>query len=298
MFQPSPVEAVVYRPPSGEATRLVRRAGWLTSPERGRPGPLGRLGLHFFIAPMTQLTFFSFELQAFLFVVFHRTRTAVLGHALFMTTENLFLLAALRGLTVAELPGVTLDGGLVYALLLLLWYGGVAFRAGLRAWFAVSAPLVVALYGVAGPLGALCRDELHLSPWWGVFVSALLVALSHATEPLLPPRTVDPFRWVPLRPYVVAAGIPLGRRLLRYAHIVIIFLLGIVAECWASLRLMHYNWLLVMMRLGYAPSRYAELRGWGERAWATGNPALDFVGSGGGTFLAPGETRAADLRGD
>jgi hypothetical protein len=76
---------------------------------------------------------------------------------------------------------------------------------------------------------------------------------------------------------------------------VVIPLIGIVAESWASLRVMHYNWLLVMMRLGYAPARYAELRGWAERAWATGHPALDFVGSGGGTFLAPDETRAREL---
>lgn len=289
MFRPSPLEAVVFQPPSGEATRLVRRLGWLTSPERGSSGPLARLALRFLIAPMTQLTFFSFDIQAFLFVIFHSTRTAVLGHALFMTTENLFLLAALRGLPLVELGGVTIDAGLLYVLFLLLWYGKVAFGARLRGWFALSVPLVAALYALAGPLGALCREQLHLSPLWGVLASAMLVAFSHAAEPLLPPRTVDPFRWVPLREYLLAEELTLGRRVVRLGHVLAISLIGILAESWASLRLMHYNWLLVMMRLGYAPARYAELRGWAERAWATGHPALDFVGSGGGTFLAPDE---------
>jgi hypothetical protein len=51
---------------------------------------------------------------------------------------------------------------------------------------------------------------------------------------------------------------------------------------------MPYNWLMLMMRLGYAPQRRAQLQDWAERAWATGQPALDFVGSGGGAFLQPG----------
>ena len=113
------------------------------------------------------------------------------------------------------------------------------------------------------------------------------MAFSHAAEPLLPPRTVDPFRWVPLRDYLLAEGVSVGRRFGRLARVASLSVIGIVAEPWASLRLMHYNWPLLMMRLGYAPRRYAELKGWAERAWATGHPALDFVGSGGGTFLAP-----------
>jgi hypothetical protein len=121
MFQPSPLAAEVYRPPSDEALCLVRHAPWLTSPEQGQAAPAARLWLQLLIAPMTQLTLVSFDLQAFLFLVFHRSRVAV----------------------------------------------------------------------------------------------------------------------------------------------------------------------MFMLRLGYAPERYAELQGWAERAWATGQPALDFVGTGGGTFLAP-----------
>jgi hypothetical protein len=100
-----------------------------------------------------------------------------------------------------------------------------------------------------------------------------------------------------VRDYVLAPGLRSSTRALRAGHLVIVAVLGIAAEAWASLRLMPYNWLLLMMRLGYAPERHAELRGWSERAWATGNPALDFVGTGGGTFLTadlePARARAS-----
>jgi hypothetical protein len=265
--------------------RLLRLLGWLTSPAPGRSSLAARLGLQAIISPMTQLTFFSFELQAFLFLVFHRSRVAVIGHGVFMTTENLILLALLRQITVAHTPLGAVDGGLVHVLVLLIWYGRVAWRARLRGWFALTAPLVVILYLASGPVGAACRETLQVSPAWGIVASAALVALSHLGEPLLPPRTADRWRWISVRDYLLAPELRSGTRALRVGHLLVITVIGIVAESWASLRLMHYNWLLLMMRLGYARERYAELQGWTERAWASGNPALDFVGTGGGTFL-------------
>lgn len=286
MFQPGPVVAQAYKPPSPEVRRLLRRVGWLTSPAPGLPSLAARIGLQAVISPMTQLTFFSFDLQAFLFVVFHRSRVAVIGHGVFMTTENLFLMALLRQITVAHTPLGTVDGGLLFALVLLGWYGRIAWQARLRAWFALTAPFVVILYLASGPVGAACRETLHVSPAWGVLASALLVAFSHLGEPLLPPRTADRWRWVPLRDYLLAPDLRFRTRALRLGHLTVVTVIGIVGEAWASPRLMPYNWLLLMMRLGYAGERYAEISGWAERAWATGNPALDFVGTGGGTFLA------------
>lgn len=286
MFQPSPVAAQAYKPPSREVRRLLRRLGWLTSPATGRPTLAARLGLQALISPMTQLTFFSFDLQAFLLLVFHRSRVAMIGHGVFMTTENLFLMALLRQITVARTPVATIDGGLVYLLVLLVWYGRVAWRARLRGWFALTAPLLVILYLASGVVSAVCRETLQISPAWGIIASAVLVAFSHLAEPLMPPRTAHRWRWMSVREYVLLPELRPATRALRVGHLLVIALLGVIAESWASLRLMHYNWLLVMMRLGYARERYAELQGWSERAWASGNPALDFVGTGGGTFLA------------
>jgi hypothetical protein len=180
-----------------------------------------------------------------------------------------------------------MNSGLPYAVLLLVWYGGVAYAARLRAWFAVTVPVVALLYLASGPLAAFCQRTMHVSPAWGVALSALLLALSHGAEAFMPPRTVHPWRWTSVRDYVHAPGLNLGHRVLRALHLVVITVLGAGAEAWASLRLMPYNWLMLMMRLGYAPQRRAELQDWAERAWATGQPALDFIGTGGGTFLQP-----------
>lgn len=286
--------AEVYQPPSTEARRLLRVARWLTSPNGGQSGLPARLALQVLIAPMTQLTFVSFDMQAFLFLVFHRRKLAVIGHAAFMTTENLFLMAWLRETTVASTGIGAIDAGLLYAAVLLIWYGSVAFAARLRAWFALTVPIVGLLYAASGPLDALFRERLQMSPLWGVAISALLVALSHGAEHFLPPRTLDPFRWTTLHDYFHAPGLSLWDRTLRALHVAFITLNGAGAEAWASLRLMHYNWLLLMMRMGYAPERYRELQDWTERAWATGQPALDFVGTGGGTFLESPDERARD----
>ena len=242
---------------------------------------------------MTQLTFFSFDLQAFLFLIFHRSPVALIGHAIFMTSENVFILAALRPIVIASTPLGHVNGAVIYALVLLAWYGGVAFRARLRAWFALTVPIVVLLYVASGPVEALARGSLDRSPAWGALVSALLVALSHSAEPLLPPRTVDPWRWTSLRGYILGPDVSLARRAARLGHLAGIVVLGTVAESWASIRLMPYNWLMAMMRLGYARDRSVEIRTWAARAWASGNPALDFVGTGGGTFLALGDERIA-----
>lgn len=234
---------------------------------------------------MTQLTFFSFDLQAFLFLVFHRRKLAVFGHAIFMTTGNLFLMAWLRQFTIATTIAGPLDAALLYVLVLLTWYGIVAFGARLRAWFAVTLPVVWMLYAASLPLATIFRETLHISAAWGVVVSALLVALSHGAEHFLPPRTVHPWRWTRVRDYWDAPELSVGARVMRLLHLTLILVIGTGAEAWASLRLMHYNWLMLMMRLGYAPERYAQLQHWTEQAWATGQPALDFVGTGGGTFL-------------
>jgi len=283
VFQPSPVVAEIYQSPSSEAVRLTRRAAWLASPEGGHSRIWGRLSLSVIIAPMTQLTFFNFDLQAFLFLVFHTSTFAIVGHALFMTSEHLFIMATLRRIPIGGTP---LDAALLYTMVILAWYGIVAFRARLRGWFALTIPLVAVLYFASAPIALLSRMRLHVDPAWGILASAFLIAMSHASEPLLPPRTVDPWRWSPLRDYVSAPGVGRGTRLARLLNLAGILVIGTAAEAWAALRLMPYNWLMLMMHLGYASRRRAELRGWADRAWATGQPALDFVGTGGGTFLA------------
>lgn len=266
------VPAEIFVPPSSEAMRLLRVAPWLVSPPDGRGGPVSRLLRMILVAPFTQLTLVSFDLQMFLFQVFHRTLVARVGHAVFMASTTFFALAALASFPL---------GAAIGALVLLVWYAVVAFTARLRAWFLVMIPIVLALHR-----GAIAWQQAGLRHAWAcMFVSAFLIALSHAPEPKLPPRSVPGPHWLSIREYVFAEGLPFHIVLGRAARVGLFVVWGTFDEWIASPRLLPYNVLALMFRAGYAADRYRELADRAERAMASGNPALDYVGIGGATFL-------------
>lgn len=279
-FQPSPLQPQLYYPPSSEARRLVRLGPWLVSPTDGKPGVVARLVLMAMIAPMTQLTFVSFHLQSFLFLVFHRKWPSLIGHGVFMTAENLFILAALRPFALGRV-----NAAVAYALLLLVWYGVVAWQERLLLWFGVCVVLVGGLYALSAPVAELLL-QLHVPVWSAILVSAFLIAASHTPEKALPPRAAGRFRWIPLFEFTAAPGISVVERLGRILRVAMFTVWGTLDECWAAPRLMPYNYLMVMMRFGYAPQLAGQLNGWCEDAWQNGEPAIDYVGTGGGTFLA------------
>ena len=282
--------ADIFVPPSGEARALVRRLGWLVAPGDGRGNLLSRMVGVVVVAPFTQFTFFSFDLQAFLYEIFHTRAVTRAGHFVFMLGVNLFLMAGLARVSVGAAHG--LDLGTAYAALLLAWYGLLARQTGLWGLGLVMVPVVAALRlgatlfdaatGAGGPLA---------SPWLWMVVSALCVALSHCAEPLLPPRVNETRGWMPVAHYLFGAP---GRRLPRRTVAVRLLrasaqvLWGTIDEWWASPRLLPYNFLMLMFRAGYRPDVSRILRGHVERAEASGNPALDYVGVGGGTFLGHG----------
>ena len=132
------LETEVFVEPSSEARRLTRRLGWLVAPEDGHGSRLSRVFGRLIVAPFTQLTFFSFELQAFLFIVFHRTLISRIGHFAFMIAVNFFVMAGLAQVRLGGLPHdyaaalVTPSLATAYATLLLLWYLLIAREA--RLW--------------------------------------------------------------------------------------------------------------------------------------------------------------------
>jgi hypothetical protein len=273
-------DAELFCEPSGEALRLLRWLPSLTSPHDGR----GALPWHalrvFLVAPFTQLTFVSFDLQMFLFDVFHTTRVARVGHFAGMVGVNLFALA----LAVRE-SGSPL-GGAVVAALLLAWYAVVARAVRLALWWWVMVMVVAALLVAACALGAVVTPRALAV---GVAISGAVVSLSHAFEPLFPPRAGDPLRWLSVAEYVwgpTAMRNTAGVVALRALRVASFTLIGWFDEMWAAPRLLPYNVLRLMLRAGYAPTLRATLDDRARRAWASGNPALDFVGVGGGSFLA------------
>jgi hypothetical protein len=281
------VEAVLFEPPSREALFLLRHAGWLVSPGALPGSTLGRFLRMVLVAPFTQLTFFSFDLQAFQFGVFHTTVWSRAGHLLFMSGVNFFMLL---GLGQVELGG-GLDAGMLYALVLALWHLSVALGVGLRAWGLCAVGAVIGLElaaraclaSDAGPLQALSRHAFA-----GAALCAFLIAVSHAPEPRLPPRAVAGPRWLGMGEYVLG---PAGARhaprirLANGVRVGLYVMWGTLDEWWAAMRLMPYNFLWLMFRAGYARPVQDRVLGHVRSALASGNPALDYVGIGGATML-------------
>lgn len=298
----------VFVRPSREARWLARHLGWLVAPRDGRHRWYTRAVGFLVVAPFTQLTVASFDLQLFLFQVFHRRIWARLGHAVFMPAVNFFVMAALAQLRLGAhpaahgWPGPSLNGATAYALVLLAWYLLVAMEARLMLWWALTAPLTLALSFAADAY--YCRffvlDEAQrtffaptvaaANPFVWAYVAAQMIMLSHVPEPLLPPRVTDAWRWTSVWDFVLGRA-EVRRSWPRVAGRGLLLLVqvasGAANEGWASARLMPYSLLLLMFRLGYQPERAARARAYADRAIASGNPAIDFVGIGGGAFLRP-----------
>ena len=157
----------------------------------------------------------------------------------------------------------------------------------LALWWLVMVGVVGALLAAACALAGVATTRTLVA---GFVASGAVISLSHAFEPLFPPRAGDPMRWLPVPAYVFGeGGVRHGvatsmKRALRVAAYPFI---GWIDEVWASPRLLPYNVLRAMLGAGYAPALRAALDERARRALASGNPALDYVGIGGGTFLAP-----------
>ncbi|WP_330924859.1 hypothetical protein [Candidatus Sororendozoicomonas aggregata] len=284
------IQAEVFVEPSNEAKFLLRNFGWLVSPPDKRGNFLSRAIRSAMVAPFTQMTFFSFDLQAFLFQIFHQTKLARFGHFTFMMFVNMFIMAGLRGVEIATLSnGVIFSGATTYAAILLIWYVAIALVTKLYGWMLISLPSVVVLYAASGAyIEWLPADHaLYLNPWIATVISAFLIATSHILEPKLPPRAAKDFTWISVHDFILGKNgrnstFTMARNTIKTASFLI---WGTLDECWASPRLMPYNFLMLMFEAGYKPEVYDKLKARADKAMESGNPAVDYVGIGGGSFM-------------
>jgi hypothetical protein len=278
--------AELYAAPSREQLFWTRHLAWLFAPPEGRPSLLARAWGVVAVAPFAHITFFSLSYQAYLYDVFHQTKNARFWHQLCMPLNNLMIMAALAPLDLAGL-----NGGAVYALVLLAWYLAQAIANRLLLWGLLMIPVVGALYAGAGLyLQAMAAPGWLPSPFVWMAVLSFAQAFSHVTEARLPPRVSASARWKTVREFVTGDPATAGGRPLRILRLVAQAVWGTAAELWASPRLLPFGVLAQLRRRGYARAQLAELDDMTHRAIASGQPAVDFIGSGGGAFLrAPTE---------
>lgn len=262
----------IFVEPTAEARFLLRTVPGFVSPRPETPR-LVRAVRDSMVAPFPQLSFFSFDLQAYLFELLHGSWLARAGHFVGMGGAVTCLLALLS--LVAGPTGV-----LLAAVLLAVWWSAVAERAGLTAWAFANVPVLAGVSWAALHLGA----ALSAPDLWGLWLGfGVLTAASHAGESLQPPRSFDDEAWGDLGAYLRPEGRGLvATRLLRAAWI---FVAGVFSELWASQRLLPYNVLFLLFRLGYRADVRDRLHDRVQRALASGNPALDYVGIGGAAQL-------------
>ena len=91
------IDAEIFVTPSREAKFLLKYCSWLVSPKDGRGSMFSRAIRMAMVAPFTQMTFFSFDLQAFLYDVFHQKFWSQAGHFIFMIGTVFFTISGLIG---------------------------------------------------------------------------------------------------------------------------------------------------------------------------------------------------------
>jgi hypothetical protein len=217
------------------------------------------------VTPSTNVTGLNLPYQAYLDAIFHRTWLARVGHAVCMP----IIVTALLGAT----------SPLIGAVVLALWWGYWALKWRDGWWGLCSLALAAGLCTVASLVASLVAWS---RPTWLLIalVGSLLQAASHALEPL-PPRVTRSPHWVPVRSYLLVGP---GRRR-RLGHLAAQVVFGTVDELAASPRLLPVLLLRLLWLTGHDAARRREALDLARRAIASGNAALDYIGTGGSTPL-------------
>jgi hypothetical protein len=273
------LDAAMWVAPSRGQIFWLRLAPALFAPARGTGRGLARLWAIATVTPSTNVTGLNLVYQSYLNHVFHRTLLARVGHAACMPVIVTALLALLYPVH-ATLPG---------ALALAAWWAYWAVKERDLVWGGCAVGLAAALCALAlalGRFGAVEPSPLA-QPWAWLLLGGALQAGSHILEPL-PPRVSRSVHWVAPAEYLVGrAGHrnPPGTVLRRFAQLTAQAVFGTVDEIVASPRLLPVLLLELLWLTGHDPARRAAWRTLSAQAIASGNPALDYIGTGGPTPL-------------
>lgn len=245
-----------------------------------QPGWFVRLVRHITVTPLAFVTLRNVGYQIYLNQILHTASATWLVHLVCIPLNVALLFSALA---VYVAPGAAL----VLFGLLAGWY--VLMAATMRgvAWGLVAVLVLTGLCGaglvaarVAAPFGAWASPALWM------FVVSSLQAYSHLCEAHVPPRANFERHWLSVREFLWGKReLPLRRRLLKLAWMPIGGLWGIFDEWYSSAKLLPFYLLELMWMFGYRPEQRAEHRGRSLAIVASGDPALDWVGVGGGASV-------------
>jgi hypothetical protein len=273
------LDAALWAPPSRGQLFWLRLAPALFAPARGTGRGFARWWAIATVTPSTNVTGLNLPYQSYLNHVFHRTRLAQVGHTVCMPVIVTALLALLYPVH-GTVPG---------AAALAAWWAYWAAKERDVLWGGCAVGLAAALCPLAlalGRLGAVTPSPAA-QPWTWLLLAGALQAGSHILEPL-PPRVTRSVHWVPPAQYLLGpAGHrnPPGTVARRACQLAAQAVFGTVDEIAASPRLLPVLLLELLWLLGHDPERRAAWRALSARAIASGNPALDYIGTGGPTPL-------------
>jgi hypothetical protein len=274
----------ILHPPTREMLFWNRALGRWISPRPDQENFFTRMLGVILVTPSALFANLSVSYQAYLFLLFHRSRLVRAAHALLMP---LIMSAVFAGLCTIDVAGV--NAGLIALGLLLAWYVVQALANRIFLVALCMVPITCGEYflGRLWQTQAYTRPEA-LSPLLWALVLSGIATLTHIAEPDLPPRVTRTAQWVPFWQFL------LGTRQQRLAFPVAAFrfvliglqiVWGTLDELLAAPRLLPIIILMYLWKLGFYREQCAKLTGLVQTATKRGNPALDYIGTGGGAFL-------------
>jgi hypothetical protein len=282
------LDAEIWVRPSRGQLFWLRHLPAMFGADPGASGPLARWWGIATVTPATNVTGLNLRYQAYLNLVFHRTRLARVGHAVCMPFIVAAALTALCPVRLGSWSAVPVNASLPAAIGLAAWWAVWAVKERDAVWGVSAVALAAVLYALAN-VAYVVRPEVGPlgSPVAWMLLGSLLQAGSHILEPL-PPRVSRSSYWIPVREYVFGppharhgAGV-VSRRIGQLAAQTVF---GMIDELVASPRLLPVLLLEWLWRAGHRPQQSVTYRALAADAIVSGNPALDYIGTGGPTPL-------------
>ncbi|MFC1669951.1 hypothetical protein ACFL20_06115 [Spirochaetota bacterium] len=241
------------------------------------------------VTPTAHFANLSVDFQAFLYGVFHQSFISRISHIILMPLITFFMIASL--LTLSYIAA------LVYLAAFIILYVMQSYILKGPLWGIMNCCIMAALFLLV-PFynewyAAIVSDMRYnvftwlFSPWFLMFFFAFLQAVSHAAEPMMPPRANLTNRWLSVKDFMAGGSSSPGifSKVKRAFLLAVQLIYGMLDEWWAGPRLLPFVIMNIMWSFGYKDEYKREILEYVNAAIDEGNPAMDYIGTGGGVPL-------------